>query len=793
MNETEEATPVTESGKPASKKVANAHIALAVYRKMRKESEASAVSRANIQNLYDGNPPHKKSELRRLGLAWMSNVDWGEFRGAINKSASSIWNMLASTQNLIQATTTELDEQDPSSDYGNIVASGFTKIMKEWLGFHLNVRSRILEMLKFGIGACYWRDDIEWESHFVRTGNILVDPTSKSSISSIGIIALRDEMDISELMQYVEDEESSRADGWNTAYVRKKIANIYKDGMSQDAQKKYAIQDWESLIIATKNEDFEIENSEFEPLRVVHLLSQESSILDNDGKLLKSGTVTHQIFLEEDDDSGRDAQFFFEKEDAYPSMDKAVHFMMFNTGDGWFKSVRGLGKELFSFAHASNRLINGLLTGVDMSSGLLIQNQSGASAERFHVVKKGNFTLIPSDVSIIQQNFMPNINSAAEVRGLIQALKDNNTGLYQNRNESNVERTAEEVRAEVNNESRFENDQAEWYYVQWECWLKETFRRLMNSDYPESAVGYEQHKALMDYLELRNVPKKFRDGRIWDVAAVRQIGLGSKSNGMRITNEMISMKGALEERGRKNVDREWFGHRVGWENVDRFIPITSTDQITMISHTMAEGENIDMMEGHRRTVAVDDADKLHLDVHFRSLVQLIQRAGEGQSPDMIKDAQAVTLMSEHIRVHIGAMGGDGTRKAMVDQYTEMIDELDQSIQMMVQQAEQMQAEQQKQEEEQQKLVESAESREVDRAVEIERYKADKMAEVEIYKADQLNVAREQKSITSMQAQISKLQAELQSLSIKTAADIARKDAETAAKIARIEASASKGS
>jgi hypothetical protein len=786
----EQAIPVTASGLPKEKRIKTASQALAVYKRMKDSAQTSAISRSNIQGLYDGNPPYRKSELRRLGVSWMANVDWGEFRSTINRNVSSIWNMLAGTQSLIQCSTYQNDPQDPGADYSNIIAREFTKVVRdEWLNFHVNVKSRLLEMLKFGVGFCFWRDKIEWQSHFVRTGNVLFDPSTKASIDSLNFVAIRDEMSLFDLMSYVQDDEKAKESGWNASYTRKKLVDLFVKGMGQDSQEKYGIVNWESLAQAVKNEDFEIENTEFQPLRIVHMLSESVSALDEDGNLKDKGDVSHQIFVE-GDENGDKSKFIFEEEKAFEGMDSAVHLMMFTTGDGWLKSARGLGKELFSFAHVSNRLINSILTGVDISSGLLMQMSSGHGAERFNVVKKGNFTIIPSDVNILQQNFMPNIKSAAEVRELIQALQNNNTGLYQTRTENPNAgiRTAEEVRTESANEARFESDQSEWYYVQWELWLRETFKRIMNKSYPKDAVGYSLHKMLFDNLKKANVPKLFMDADIWDVTSVRSIGLGSRSNGERITNEMISMKSnaTLDEASRKNIDREWFGARVHWSNVDKFVSESNRDEITVLSHNMAEGENIDMMQGFPRSVGVDDADKLHLDVHFRSLIQIITRFSEGQSPDLMADAIATQHYSMHIAEHIQGMAIDQTRKAEVEKYIQVLQEIQPQIQKLQQEAQQLAQERQAQEKSDEEKVEGAERAEVDKKVQIEMYKADRMAEVEIHKANQLDVSRQQKTVTSMQAQLTDLRAKLEALAMTTQAEITRKDIETDAKIARIE-------
>lgn len=770
----EEAATVNRSGLPETARFTNARTAIAVYKRLMQNNESAAVARANIQGAYDGNPPYSKTQLKRHGIEWMTNIDWGEFRAAINRNVSSVWNMfnaVPSLVNLVQKKPSR-DPFAPRHEWGTVIATEYTRAIRAWTGYHYVTRTRLTDMFKFGIGWCYWPDSRDWRSRYIRTGNVLFEVSTRADVGELKLVVTRDEMQLDDLIRQISQPEDVVSEaGWNLPYLRKKLVEIFLDGKRQEFAKKYGIVDWESAALAIKNNDFLQDVSELDPLRLVNMIC-----VAPDGK-----KVQHLIFIDGDDEEK--PQFIYDDNQAvYSGTWQFIQPIMFSSGDGYMASIRGLGREIFHFAHASNRLMNSILTGVDIASGLVLQGSTQGGLERQSIMKAGPITRIPQNLTLVQQQYMPNIRSAADAREIIQALQNNNTGMYKNRFENSHARTAEEVRIESANEARFESDQSEWYYVQQECWHKETFKRLMRKDYREDEPGYREHRALMDRLDALGVPEEYRDPDAWDVTATRAIGMGSPSQRLMFTNEMIGMSARLDERGRRNVDKDWFAARTGgYENVHRFVDDESRDAVPTLDHSIAESENVDMLSGNLRTVTVDDAHKLHLDMHLRFLGDVTERVRGGQiSPEAAHQAMFIAI--QHARGHIAMMLQDKTRKGLADRYASMLVEYEKFVMQLKQVVERNARERQKLQEEQQKKLQEAEQIQASREFELEKYKIDQQTVLEKYKADQLNEARVSKSLAAIQANQIRLENEIEVMRTSMAAEIERKAAETAAKI-----------
>jgi hypothetical protein len=758
---------VDSSGYPVNKRIATAKAARNIFKGMKKDNEIAALARAELQGLYDGNQPLSQSQLTRKGLAWICNVDWGEFRSSINLNAASVWNMLVSVQSFLKLEIKpgHRDTQNPYTDWGRQISLRFTKQLKKWDGFHFLWMSRILEMFKFGNGTAFWKNEKDWRSEFIRSSNVMFPAKTKSAAHSLFTVMIRDEMSVHDLVRKLWDEEAAKDAGWNVKYVRQMLVSYYKEKSDRSTTDKYNISDWESMQMAIINNDDALDD-QFDDIRVVHALSQEFSESE-------TNEVTHQIFLEGDDNKNK---FLFEKENRFPSMTGTISLFMFHIGDGLLKSVRGLGKELFNPCHASNRLLGNILDGVTISAGILAQAQDARSAETAGIIRKGPMTVVTPSVKLQQQQVMPSMKAPAEARGLIHSLMNNNAGTYKNREESlhPRERTAEEVRTEAGNEARFEGNQSEWYYVQWGLWLEETFKRLLSKDYSEGDPGYEQHKELVDLLLEDGVPEHLIDPDVWEVSAVKAIGLGSVTNRLRITNDMMRDRGSRNEFERYEIEREWYAARVGEDNADRFVHRINLDEIPSIPYTMAEGENNDMVQGQNRTVAVDDPHKIHADVHLRKAAETAKMSASGQMSDVSNVALTMKLLIEHTKVHVGRLSQDKTRKKIVEQYLDSISKLEAVLKEMLRVMKAQDAQRQKQAEEQRKLLQEAQASKASRELEAKKYEIDRQFELEKYKADLLNQARESKTATSQQVQFTKLKADLDEQMIRLRADLEEK-------------------
>ena len=752
---------VTNNGNIVEKRIPTAKTAISIYKKLRRGDSNSALARSRIQNIYNGNPPYSKAEIRRRGLAWMSNVDWGEFRSSINLNASAVWNMLVDVPVFIDAQVPFKDAQNPHKNWGLIMAQAYSQVLREWEDFYFVMMMRIQEMMKHGNGPVIWQDEEDWRSVNVRVANLLVPATSSSCVSKMFTFCVRQEMDPLDLYRTILDEKIATDMGWNVKEVKKTLVAWFKN-RSHGVQDQYAISDWESLEQMVKNMD-DASYVEFSSVRLVHLYSREKDMADEDK------TITHQIIWEGAEEDG--IKFLYERQRRYDRMSQALHLLLFTIGDGYMKSVRGLGREIFHSSHASNRLINSMLTGADMASGLMLQLKSGQAAEDIQVTRKGPLYLIPAGVDAQQRQIMPSIDPLLGARKVIGDIENNNAGVYKGKDEQlGPARSATQIQQESFNEARFEGNQSVFYYTQMTEWHKETFRRLKNPDYSPNAEGYDGHARLIELLKEEDFPMHLL-GLKWIIKSKRAIGLGSLSQKMAITNQMVSMKGSLTEIGQHHVDRYWFAVRVGWENVDEFVPpLDDKDMFTMI-HSMAESENVDMMMGQDRTVAVDDPHGMHTVIHLNGIKAVVDQFRQSQNPEV--QAKAMQFLLKHTFGHVELMMNDPSNKAKAEMYVDVLKQYSGIAKEMEAVVAQIQKQREKQQEENQKRLQKAEEAADQQEHELKIHKIDKDAEVGRYEADKQHEARMDKALTAAQAKTIELEAKLVNMERETNAKISK--------------------
>lgn len=788
------ATNVSDSGLPIKRRIKSARALRSIYNSYKDGRSAIALSYSQIQALFDGNPPIPPSEMTRRGLGWMANSDWGEFRSNIRQGANSLWRAMNVARPFLRMSLKDgvkRDPQNPQKNWGKIVSKKYTRFIRKWPGYNYAIRLRDSEMLKFGISGVYWPDENDWRSRPLRASNILFPPTTPSSHDMVRVILLRDEMDVGDIMAAVSDEDSAKDAGWNVQSVRRLLVDLFaKQNEVQDSMDRYTISSFESAQMAVKNKDWAYEYS-FKGLRMIHALTVEADPelkSEDDDPYGDSRPVTHQIICEDDDDETR---MLFERESRFASITRAIQLFTFDIGDGFLRGVKGLGRELFTASHVSNHLINDLLNGVKIASGLLVQADSGDAAGKSLLVRRGNMTMVSRDVTLQQQQMLPRLGEINAAKQLIDAVSNNNSGSYRGEDQS-LDRypgTAQEATIKANDRDSFRQDQHDWYYDQHECWHIETLRRLMAGGYPETAPGYTGWKLFRKTLRDAGVPEHMMKFDVWDIDVRRAIGAGSRSAAAQITNEMVAMKSStsMTEAGRRNIDREWFEARVGDLEVDEYILNENTDLIPTVYHSMADGENVDMQQGFQRRVAVDDPHAIHLMQHIQFAGMLIGMIKQG-GMDPVKGAAALLALIQHCSVHLQGLSLDRSRAAQINTYTAEVEKLIAEYKAIAATAQQQQQAQQQQRAQEQKDVEEARDVLAQRTVEIELGKGRMMADVELKKAEMLNESRMAKAETSTRAQIISLTANLEALVETTRTQIevmlAKAEAEIATKRAK---------
>ena len=251
---------------------------------------------------------------------------------------------------------------------------------------------------------------------------------------------------------------------------------------------------------------------------------------------------------------------------------------------------------------------------------------------------------------------------------------------------------------------------------------------------------------------------------------------------MQITSEMMGNASVADEIGRNNIAREWYAARVGWDNVDRFVPKNARDRIPSWATAMAETETVDMAYGEARTVSADDQHTIHITVHFGRLGAMVNPQDQSQRMDLETRVIGAGLHINHIAQHIGLMERDPSRAQSVSEATQGLQQAIQQYKQLEGILKQQQAQAEAQKQAEQKTLQEAQEQVANHDLEVEKYKIDRMAEVKLKEAEMLNESRFMKTIGGIEAGQLKLSAQIEDNKRETDAKITTMISQAVAKM-----------
>jgi hypothetical protein len=684
---------IQKSGKAYESRIADSHSAYELWKKIKDEDGTASSYRGKIAGQINGNPPRDVAKMKRLGLGGFSNVNWREAEGIIEMNASSFWDLDMNVPNFIGVNI--YDDRDlaipDELNYGNIIAEEYTRTLKDWPEYFYNRMLSILEMLKYGFGHIFWRDKYDWHFEAMKCGTLLLPSDTKSLTKEPEMVLLRDSMRVGELYRYIEtdkDKGQSEDAGWNVGEVKDAILRAQK--IRPDASQKMQVPEWEALQQSIKNNDYLTNYITCNQVQITHILVREIS---------GEKKVSHYIICEDEERN----DFLYKQLGEYDSMYNTVCLFLAGVGDGYVRSVKGLGQKIYPHIEQSNNFMNHMVnTGYLAGSFMVSTSQPNAMS----LTQFGPVTIFPRHAEPIGQSFMPNIDSLAKVRMLLQGIVGNNTGVFQRQIErSGPPKTAHEVNAEEIKNARLEKTQVNVHYLQLDAMHREVFRRLVNSDYPKYADGYEQAQQFKQRCYDRGVPREFLNDKRCKVYALRAIGHGSGLQRSQITAEILGVSDRFPVIGQNNALRDFVAERVGQQSVDRYVPAITMRDVPNSETSVATLENNAIVQGMATLVGADQPHPIHVPIHLQlcnEVAQAYMQNKDSGQVDVVKTYQIVLRGVEHIKQHLQFWARDPSRKAEREQAEEMAKQVEMFAKQIepevrkVVQAQQQQAQQQQQ-------------------------------------------------------------------------------------------------
>ena len=623
------------------------HSALhSIYKNLLLADEQSAADRSRIMDMFDGAAPYDPVVLRRMGQAYRANLNFGEAAADLEQSLTAYNDLVTSVDRLVSVKTSFGDESQ-KEEYGAIISEEFHRLVtKDWPSFYFRQQLLSYYFVAQGLAVAFFEDERNWQWNVCPIGDFLIPRATPSTEDKIEVACVRRVYLAHELYRYIENPKAAKEAGWNVDAVRDAI----RDARTTRPEEGY---NWEELQREIKNNDLYFAHVRSKEIHVVHYYVREFD-----------GSYSHAI-------GRRDGlgDFLFKKQSRFKSASEAFHVFTYGIGNGQYHSIRGLGYKIFPHIQTTNRLRCAMADGAMMQTSLLLQPQTSEDVSRMTMAYSGPLAFLPPGLQVVQTNF-PNL--ALEVMPIVNEMamvRQSNTGSY--RTQMNAPtgkpRTATEVEAQVANDAILSTNAINLFYVPWGRLLREQFRRLQRDTWVPGEPGSEEAKKFRKRLDERGVPWEAVKA-VYDVDAVRAVGLGSPAARLTAFNEFMQLLPRFDELGQINAIRDRVAARVGYDQVDRYLPNPNVKNRIPTDAKIAELENDSMQGGRAVSVLPNENHSIHLQVHLREVTPMTQAVQNNQVQDKQSTMMFLTMMYEHCNEHLVRISQDQTKEAEIGQY-----------------------------------------------------------------------------------------------------------------------------
>lgn len=764
MNKQEEleAQTVTETGAPATRRVATAEAAYSVFRRFLEADDMDAQRRWVIQGMIDGNPPYVEQELIDAGLGGMINVNFMSMRANLDTRAGAAHELFMEVPTLIELAPAKSNEDEAYNQrdvdhIGGVIAEEFSRTVRDWSGFLSTMDLVFRESDAYGLGYAVFEDEWTWRPRAYKRGTLLVDPAAPVDLDENEVVVVRGTIPAGKLFQIIEDPKRAREEGWNVTGIEMVLKDVFLKGDNGKAEDQFQRSIRETIQQLARNSALVFQENQFESVKIAHILVKEVS---GDQK------ITHLIIPESDNNK----LFLYERPGRYASMSKALWWLPYNYGDGYVRSVRGVGSWMAQHDDLSNRYLCRVFDAGFMLSSLILQPATQFDLGRLNMVQHGPFTIVPPELKAIQTSFQPQLAPLIQLREVGENVMRNNTGLYRQHPETfsdGAPKTARQVAEEVSKEARLEKAAIAHRYVHYERLYREMLRRMVdaarNTDEWRQFDGKADARKFYERCIARGVPRDLLNkyDEYFLVTATQAIGLGSLGVRMDITNQVLD--GALkfgDSEGAVHAFRDWLAARVGTRNVDKYRPPVSRDQVPSDAMSLATLENNDLAQGQQAVAAPEQLHRIHVSVHSQMVVPILQAIAQQQVQDPQAAYTALVTAAQHLQDHYQYVARVPQLKQEADELEKLLQACSKAAGQLEQALRQLHREQQQQQEEQAAQLSEAQQVLADRELQAKIYEINRKYELEGMKQASLNRMRAEKTAAQLQIAQQRAQADI---------------------------------
>lgn len=695
---------------------------------------------ANLQGMFNGNPPYNSSKRRAASQAWRANFSSLEGKAYLSNGLVPYYDLFASSSHHIDFQT-GYGSPNQQSDWSGIITEELDVTVKQWKGFDFNVWSMLHDFVGYGQGFLVWNNPLDWRFRRFPHRKILVMDGAEAELDRLEVFAVRQSYYVHELWKKIKNEITARALGWKPDAVKEAIR-------AATPKTKDDSQDWDTIQQSLKDHDL-LESARSSTVQAVRVYVKEF-----DGK------VTELIIPE----TGK-AEFLFVKERRYASFHQVVAPFFLEVMDGSWHGCTGLGKDIFNLIQTKDRLTCAEIDAAFLRTAITLQAKSAGAMSKIGLVQIGAFNIIPPDFDVQQSQILGDITTVIAVNQDLDQRLSRNTGIYRASMEKKPgnPRTATESQLEYTQATILGNSAVNRFYNQLDKAYEELARRITN---PNLSRTDESSSSALDFQERcfrRGVPKAALLSRR-SVRAFRSMGNGSHVMRQTTLNSLAPYSTQWPESGRSNFNDDVIAAYTNQSKVERYNPKAERLGEPTDQHAFAMLENAAMKVGAQVVWTPTQNNVVHAEVHLKASADAARSLAQGGNP--MEVLAFMEQIGPHVAVHLQHLMQDPSHQQQFKALEGEYKHLGQIADKLSAQVQKMMAEQQAEAEKQQQAQNILSGADGDTAVKAATAKA---------KVEQSNI----KTAVSLRQKEEKHQQAI----TQAQQDMAIKDAQAAAQIA----------
>ena len=647
-----------EKGKAPASRVASAASIRGIYNKLLTDDESSATARVRVQGMKDGDPPFNPAALRAQGQSSRANANFLQGAKIIQRVCNGFNDIIFSPKTLVSVDT-EFGEEAERFQYNRVISEELTRTIRKWPSFASHFMSLVDKFVTHGVGIAYFPDTVDWRFEVAGFGDFHIPRQTPASEEKIQIAISKQDISVTELFDYIRDEEKARELGWNVEAVKKAV------NRATDRASTGAIGEYETLQMEIKNYDT-VFNRKYQHIRILRTL-----VLEFDGTL-------SYYMLEKDGDG----EFLCKVPSKYKSVNEAFVFFCYGIGNGTFHSIRGLGHTLSPLVQLYNRLMCMMSDSAMLSGSVMIQPESQKALDEMKLNFFGPFAVLTPGLEI-KDKMYPNLATSsmpvltevkdrmADSGSMFMTGQSQRSEVYQNR--LNSEAQMEEM-------AGGDSASVDLFYASWDRIIREMVRRIVTGSKSDPLI-----REFRDRVRKKGVPDEALKSIDHDSTyATRAIGAGNPAYRTIGLNRLTQLLPNLDEIGQKRLIYEIVSDTVGYQNADYFAQRPEEQRLN-VEAKVAEMENILLLQGNPVGVNPEELHATHALIHVGPLQQQIEGIERG-TIDPVASLPGLRAMLDHLGAHAEPLARDpgqrsvfGIVKEAINNLTQIVDNFERSI------------------------------------------------------------------------------------------------------------------